>query len=50
MKVGIVGCGLIGRKRAAVLGDDELVACYDPVATLGPAVDSVEACSTPPTP
>ena len=43
MKVGIVGCGLIGRKRAAVLGSDELVACYDPVTTLEPAVDSVEA-------
>ena len=43
VKVGIVGCGLIGRKRAAVLGSDELVACYDPVATLEPAVDSVEA-------
>lgn len=44
MKVGIVGCGLIGRKRAAVLGpDDELVACYDPVAPLEPAVGSAEA-------
>jgi predicted dehydrogenase len=28
--VGIVGCGLIGDKRAAVLGDDELIACFDP--------------------
>ncbi len=43
MRVGIVGCGLIGRKRAAVLGADELVACYDPVAALEPAVDSAEA-------
>jgi predicted dehydrogenase len=41
--VGIVGCGLIGRKRAAVLGSDELVACYDPVTPLEPAADSVEA-------
>ena len=43
LRVGIVGCGLIGRKRAAVLGEDELVACYDPVTTLEPAVDSAEA-------
>jgi predicted dehydrogenase len=27
--VGIVGCGLIGRKRAAALAGDELVACCD---------------------
>jgi predicted dehydrogenase len=33
MKVGIVGCGLIGGKRAAALsGDDRLVATYDVVA------------------
>jgi len=25
LRVGIVGCGFIGRKRAAELGDDELV-------------------------
>jgi len=29
LRVGIVGCGFIGRKRAAELGDDELVGCYD---------------------
>ena len=30
MRVGIVGCGLIGGKRAAALdGDDRLVATYD---------------------
>jgi predicted dehydrogenase len=29
LRVGIVGCGLIGRKRAEALGDDRLVACYD---------------------
>ena len=41
MRVGIVGCGLIGRKRAEALGpDDELVATYDPAQTFGPAVDS----------
>lgn len=45
MRVGIVGCGLIGRKRAEVLGDDELVAAYDvvPEARVEPAVDSVDA-------
>jgi predicted dehydrogenase len=43
--VAIVGCGLIGRKRAAVLGEDDLVASYDvvPDARLDPAVDSVDA-------
>ena len=29
LRVGIAGCGLIGRKRATVLGEDRLVACYD---------------------
>ena len=52
LRVGIVGCGLIGRKRAEVLGEDELVACHDVVAerarTLaqeagGVAVESLEA-------
>lgn len=48
MRVGIVGCGLIGRKRAAALAPgDELVGCYDvdPEAAraLGPAVDSLDA-------
>jgi predicted dehydrogenase len=31
MNVGIVGCGLIGRKRARALGDGKLVACSDAV-------------------
>ena len=31
MKVGIVGCGLIGRKRAQALGAGRLVACADAV-------------------
>jgi predicted dehydrogenase len=31
MKVGIVGCGLIGRKRARALGEGKLVACSDAV-------------------
>jgi len=44
LRVGIVGCGLIGRKRAEALGpDDELVATYDPAQTFGPAVDSLAA-------
>jgi len=29
LRVGIVGCGLVGNKRAAALGRDELVACFD---------------------
>lgn len=29
VRVGIVGCGLIGHKRALALGDDRLVACFD---------------------
>lgn len=29
LRVAIVGCGLIGRKRAEALGQDELVGCYD---------------------
>jgi predicted dehydrogenase len=29
LRVGIVGCGLVGHKRAAALGRDRLVACFD---------------------
>ena len=29
LRVGIAGCGLIGDKRAASLGEDRLVGCYD---------------------
>lgn len=29
LRVAIVGCGLIGRKRAEALGGDELIACHD---------------------
>ncbi len=32
LRVAIVGCGRMGDKRAAVLGDDRLVACVDPDA------------------
>jgi predicted dehydrogenase len=31
LRVAIVGCGLIGRKRADALADDKLVACFDTV-------------------
>jgi predicted dehydrogenase len=30
--VGIIGCGLVGRKRAQALGPAHLVACADPIA------------------
>jgi predicted dehydrogenase len=29
LRVGILGCGLVGHKRASALGRDELVVCYD---------------------
>lgn len=29
LRVGIVGCGLVGHKRAAALGRDLLIACFD---------------------
>jgi predicted dehydrogenase len=29
LKVGVVGCGLMGRKRSAALGEDRLVGAYD---------------------
>ena len=29
LRVGIVGCGLIGRKRAEATGSDSVIACYD---------------------
>ena len=29
LRVAVVGCGLIGHKRAAALGEDELVASFD---------------------
>jgi predicted dehydrogenase len=29
LRVGIIGCGLIGRKRATALGEDTLVGCFD---------------------
>lgn len=38
LRVAIVGCGLIGRKRAAVLDRDRLVTCFDPVAAAAEAL------------
>lgn len=38
LRVGIVGCGLIGRKRAAALDGDELVACCDVDADVASAL------------
>jgi predicted dehydrogenase len=32
LRVAVVGCGLIGRKRAEALGGDRLVGCYDVAA------------------
>ena len=29
LRVAVIGCGLIGRKRAEALGDDVLIGCYD---------------------
>jgi predicted dehydrogenase len=52
MRVAVVGCGLIGRKRAAALQGDELVGCFDVVLEAadalaaeygGAAHDSLEA-------
>jgi predicted dehydrogenase len=46
-RVGIIGCGLIGRKRADALDGDELVGCYDvapePTAALAADFDAA-AC------
>src|SRR5438128_12416737 len=47
LRVGIVGCGLVGRKRAAALEDDELVGCVDverPAAAALAAAHAAEAC------
>lgn len=40
LRVGIVGCGLVGHKRAAALGGDRLVACFD---VHGPAAEALAA-------
>ncbi len=38
LRVGIVGCGLIGRKRAEALDGDTLVGCFDVVAQAAAAL------------
>jgi len=38
LRVGLVGCGLVGRKRAAALGGDRLVACHDASASAAVAL------------
>jgi predicted dehydrogenase len=48
-RVAIVGCGLIGRKRAEALDGDELVGCYDVAAESARALASDHggtACAT----
>lgn len=49
LRVGIIGCGLIGRKRAEALGRDKLIGCFDIVTAaaeaLAAAFDAV-ACGT----
>jgi|TARA_B100000315_G_scaffold213059_1_gene210781 predicted dehydrogenase len=43
--VGIIGCGLIGRKRAGVLGSQLLVACADTDRSLAQSLaDTVDGC------
>jgi predicted dehydrogenase/SAM-dependent methyltransferase len=49
LRVAIVGCGLIGRKRAEALAGDRLVGCYDVVAERAEqlaADHAAPACST----
>jgi predicted dehydrogenase len=38
LQVGLVGCGVVGRKRAAALGNDKLVVCYDTVESAAHSV------------
>ena len=40
LRVGIVGCGLIGEKRAEALGDDELIGCFDVDASRAEALSA----------
>ncbi len=47
MKIGIIGCGLIGRKRALALEkDDQLVACCDTNADLASKFASDHTCKS----
>lgn len=49
LRVGIVGCGAIGRKRAAALAGDRLVACHDVNASAAAALAAdygADACGS----
>src|SRR4051812_29468901 len=51
LSVGVIGCGLIGRKRAEALDGDVLVAAYDVAGELAEALardfgDDAAACAT----
>ncbi len=46
LRVGIIGCGLIGRKRALALGPDELVGCYDIVPDAATQLATESPCRT----
>lgn len=49
LRVAIVGCGLIGRKRAESLGGDQLVGCFDVVPEAATALSEpfgARACSS----
>jgi predicted dehydrogenase len=43
VKVGIIGCGTVGQKRARALGRAQLVACADPVRERGETLASAVA-------
>jgi predicted dehydrogenase len=47
--VGIVGCGLIGRKRADALGEDTLLGCYDVLPDAARRLAADKGCEAFPT-
>jgi predicted dehydrogenase len=46
LRVGVIGCGLIGRKRVEALDGDVLVGAYDVVPDLARALADDRACAT----
>jgi len=46
LRVGVVGCGLMGRKRTAALGEDVLVGAYDVNQEAAVALAGDAACAT----
>ncbi|HWI73946.1 MAG TPA: Gfo/Idh/MocA family oxidoreductase, partial [Baekduia sp.] len=50
LRVGVIGCGLIGRKRAEALDGDALAGCFDVNADAARALaqdfDGAAACAT----